>query len=93
MKKQAKKAPVEAKCCCGGNHDNCEKPFATLNFDRAASQFEVLRLQTEKSGKRPKAFMLTIGNLAMRPSTCPILMQLLGLCRLRSNRQFGLPPQ
>ena len=40
--------------------------FATLNFDRAASQFEALRLQTEKSGKRPKAFMLTIGNLAMR---------------------------
>ena len=64
--KAGEKAPVEAKCCCGGNHDNCEKPFATLNFDRAASQFEALRLQTEKSGKRPKAFMLTIGNLAMR---------------------------
>lgn len=31
-----------------------------------ASEFEALRLSTEKSGKRPKAFMLTIGNLAMR---------------------------
>ena len=35
-------------------------------FDRAASEFEALRLETEASGKRPKAFMLTIGNLAMR---------------------------
>ena len=37
-----------------------------MNFDREASEFEALRLQTEKSGRRPKAFMLTIGNLAMR---------------------------
>ena len=44
----------------------CEKPFATIQTDRAASEFEALRLQTEHSGKRPKAFMLTIGNLAMR---------------------------
>ena len=64
--KAGEKTPATAKCCCGGGHDSCEKPFATLNFDRAASQFEALRLQTEHSGKRPKAFMLTIGNLAMR---------------------------
>ena len=58
------KRPIEAGACC---HDgNCEHPFATLNRDRAASEFEALRLQTELSGKRPKAFMLTIGNLAMR---------------------------
>ncbi len=59
------KKPVEATCCCGG-HDTCEKDVATLNFDRAASQFEALRLQTEAAAHRPKAFMLTIGNLAMR---------------------------
>lgn len=59
------KRPVEATCCCGG-HDTCEKDIPTLNFDRAASKFEALRLQTEASGRRPKAFMLTIGNLAMR---------------------------
>lgn len=63
--KAGDKKPVEATCCCGG-HDTCEKDVATLNFDRAASQFEALRLETEASGKRPKAFMLTIGNLAMR---------------------------
>lgn len=53
------------KCCCGE-----EKPqdgaVEYVNFDRAASQFEQLRLDTERSGKRPKVFMLTIGNLAMR---------------------------
>lgn len=37
-----------------------------LDFSRGASEFETLRLETEKSGKRPKVFMLTIGNLAMR---------------------------
>ena len=59
------KSPVEATCCCGGEH-TCEKDCEVLDFDRAASQFEALRLETEHSGKRPKAFMLTIGNLAMR---------------------------
>ena len=33
---------------------------------RAAQEFEALRLATEKAAKRPKAFMLTIGSLAMR---------------------------
>ena len=37
-----------------------------LDFSRGASEFETLRLATEKSEKTPKAFMLTIGNLAMR---------------------------
>ena len=40
--------------------------FAVLDFSRGASDFETLRLQSEKSGKRPIVFMLTIGNLAMR---------------------------
>lgn len=65
------KAPLEHSCCCGDKKEHhheheCEKPFPTLNTDRAASEFEALRLETEHSGKRPKAFMLTIGNLAMR---------------------------
>ena len=63
--KAGEKKPFEATCCCGG-HDTCEKDVPALNFDRAASEFEALRLETEASGKRPKAFMLTIGNLAMR---------------------------
>ncbi len=57
---------LKVKCCCGGDSHTCEKDVSTLVFDRAASEFEALRLETEASGKRPKAFMLTIGNLAMR---------------------------
>ena len=57
------KTPIASSCCCEGKEDTS---IAKLNLDRAASEFEALRLQTEHSGKRPKAFMLTIGNLAMR---------------------------
>ena len=59
------KMPLAKNCCCE-NKEECERPYKTLNFDREASEFEALRLQTENSGRRPKAFMLTIGNLAMR---------------------------
>jgi methylmalonyl-CoA mutase len=52
-------------CCCSGEAP-AEGAVETLSYDRAASQFEALRLATERSGKRPKVFMLTIGNLAMR---------------------------
>ncbi|MCC8197524.1 MAG: methylmalonyl-CoA mutase small subunit [Tannerellaceae bacterium] len=48
-------------CGCG-----CEPTIPALDFSRGASEFEALRLATEKSGKTPKVFMLTIGNLAMR---------------------------
>ncbi|MBI9061085.1 MAG: methylmalonyl-CoA mutase small subunit [Marinilabiliaceae bacterium] len=37
-----------------------------IEIFRGAEEFEALRLATEKSGKRPKVFMLTYGNLAMR---------------------------
>jgi len=48
-------------CGCG-----CEAALEKLPHVRAAQQFEELRLATERAAKRPKAFMLTIGNLAMR---------------------------
>ena len=50
-------------CCC---QSEVNPTIATLDQSRIASQFEQLRLQTEASGRRPKVFMLTIGNLAMR---------------------------
>lgn len=53
-------------CSCGCSCSAEDSKVEALNMDRAASQFEALRLQTERSGKRPKVFMLTIGNLAMR---------------------------
>lgn len=55
-------------CGCGCHSDEAPVDGAVewLNKDRAASQFEALRLDTERAAKRPKVFMLTIGNLAMR---------------------------
>ena len=51
----------------GSEHEcGCVKSIEPLDFSRGASEFEALRLSTEKSGKTPVVFMLTIGNLAMR---------------------------
>ena len=54
--------PIERGCGC---HDK-EENGTTVAIRRLGEEFEQLRLRTEESGKRPKAFMLTIGNLAMR---------------------------
>jgi len=59
------KEPVSHVCCCNTTtYETAELP--RLNTERLASEFETLRLQTEKAAKQPIAFMLTIGNLAMR---------------------------
>ncbi len=50
-------------CGCGCNHEDNEGGIAGT---RLASDFENLRLATERASNRPKVFMLTIGNLAMR---------------------------
>ena len=50
-------------CGCGCNKGGA---FKTLKPYRGAAAFEALRLQTEKSGRKPKVFLLTYGNLAMR---------------------------
>ena len=57
------KEPVASCCknCCG-----TESPIPAIQTTRLASDFEELRLTTEKAAKVPVAFMLTIGNLAMR---------------------------
>ena len=62
-KSEGKKA-VSA-CCCGKNHEDCERPYKTIESTRLAADFENLRIHTEET-KVPTAFMLTIGNLAMR---------------------------
>ena len=52
-------------CCCKCGCET-ETGLEALPHVRAAQEFEALRLATERAAKRPKAFMLTIGNLAMR---------------------------
>lgn len=53
----------EGTCGCGCD---AAEGKAVLPTSRAASDFEALRLATEAASNRPKVFMLTIGNLAMR---------------------------
>lgn len=54
-------------CGCGCSHGKeHDKPFKTIEASRLAADFEDLRMSVERSEKVPVAFMLTIGNLAMR---------------------------
>ena len=61
-KSEGKRAVAGKACCHGGE---CEAPFKKLETTRLAADFEDLRIHTEET-KVPTAFMLTIGNLAMR---------------------------
>lgn len=61
--KAADKIETKGCCCSCGNGETAE---GGLLMKRAATDFEALRLATEAAAKRPKVFMLTIGNLAMR---------------------------
>ncbi|MBD5267956.1 MAG: methylmalonyl-CoA mutase small subunit [Bacteroides sp.] len=62
--KAAGKIECEGNSC--GCHHGSEEDGNGLSMKRAASDFEALRLATEAASNRPKVFMLTIGNLAMR---------------------------
>ncbi len=84
------KTPLEHACCCHG-HEHEGQMFATLNTSRAASEFEELRLQTEHSGKRPKAFMLTIGNLAMRQARAQFSCNFLACAGYEVIDNLGFP--
>ena len=59
------KQPMGCACCCAtATNETAELPV--LNKERMASEFETLRLSTEKAQKQTIAFMMTICNLAMR---------------------------
>jgi len=60
-KSEGKRQP-EKTCCCG-HHE--EPVYKAIDSSRLASDFENLRIHTEET-RVPTAFMLTIGNLAMR---------------------------
>ena len=65
-KSEGKRA-YKQKCGCGGVHHQGEETvaFKAIESTRLAADFENLRIHTEEK-KVPVAFMLTIGNLAMR---------------------------
>ena len=59
------KQPLDKKCCCHKKDEECGGEFKKIESSRLAADFEDLRIHTENA-KTPVAFMLTIGNLAMR---------------------------
>ncbi len=82
------KTPI-ASCCC-----NCASDAATipaLNKSRLASEFENLRLTTEKAEKQPIAFMLTIGNLAMRQARAQFSCNFLASAGYKVIDNLGFP--
>lgn len=85
------KSPLTSACCCSNENEESDTEFAALNTDRAASEFEALRLQTEHSGKRPKAFMLTIGNLAMRQARAQFSCNFLACAGYEVIDNLGFP--
>ena len=61
-----KREGKRAAACCGGCGQQAEESaFKKIESTRLAADFENLRIHTEET-KVPTAFMLTIGNLAMR---------------------------
>ena len=57
------KEPLSCDCSCKHSGD---ADVPAIKATRLASDFETVRVTTEKAKKVPVAFMLTIGNLAMR---------------------------
>ncbi len=71
------KPVLENRECCGCAVTGNEiKP---LPANRLAEPFEQLRMQTEESGKQPKVFLLTYGNLAMRKARAQFTTNFFGL--------------
>ena len=66
------------------------KEITALDKRRGASDFEELRLATEASGKTPKVFMLTIGNLAMRLARSQFSSNFFGVAGYKLIDNLGL---
>ena len=84
------KQPLETTCkhCCEGE---AESGIPALKPSRLASEFETLRLTTEKAAKVPVAFMLTIGNLAMRQARAQFSCNFLAAAGYKVIDNLGFP--
>ena len=84
------KEPIAACCCCHSG-DSGESGIPSINPTRLASDFEALRLTTEKAKKVPVAFMLTIGNLAMRQARAQFSCNFLAAAGYKVIDNLGFP--
>ncbi|MCQ2246148.1 MAG: methylmalonyl-CoA mutase small subunit [Bacteroidaceae bacterium] len=84
------KTPVTPCCnCCGEQKE--EASIAKIQTSRLASDFESLRLTTENAAKQPVAFMLTIGNLAMRQARAQFSCNFLAAAGYKVIDNLGFP--
>lgn len=81
------KQPLQT--CCKGC--GCESNIAAIQTTRLASDFEALRLTTEAAAKVPVAFMLTIGNLAMRQARAQFSCNFLSAAGYQVVDNLGFP--
>ncbi|MBP5339533.1 MAG: methylmalonyl-CoA mutase small subunit [Bacteroidaceae bacterium] len=82
------KEPLTCDCTCKHSSD---PDVPALKTSRVASDFEALRLTTEKAAKQPIAFMLTIGNLAMRQARAQFSCNFLAAAGYKVIDNLGFP--
>ena len=82
------KKPLSCDCTCKHSSD---PDVPALKTSRLASDFETLRLTTEKAAKQPVAFMLTIGNLAMRQARAQFSCNFLAAAGYKVIDNLGFP--
>ena len=82
------KEPLACDCTCKHSSD---PDVPALQTSRLASDFETLRLTTEKAAKQPVAFMLTIGNLAMRQARAQFSCNFLAAAGYKVIDNLGFP--
>ena len=83
------KAPLT--CCCKCAKAEETAPYKGISTSRLSSDFEALRLTTEKAAKQPVAFMLTIGNLAMRQARAQFSCNFLASAGYKVVDNLGFP--
>ena len=76
-------------CCCQGGDIRTLRPY------RGAEAFEELRLATEHTAHRPRVFLLTYGNLAMRKARSGFATNFFGVAgyEIIDNTGFDTPEQ
>ena len=87
-------AAAHTSCCTHGTEapeGAAEGTIPALTGTRLASDFETLRLTTEHAAKQPVAFMLTIGNLAMRQARAQFSCNFLAAAGYKVIDNLGFP--
>ena len=82
-------------CACNSDLKPQTSDIRILKPYRGAEPFEALRLATEKAPRRPKVFLLTYGNLAMRKARAGFATNFFGVAgyEIIDNPGFATPEE